>query len=339
MDERIIIKVLALTGVFSSPSTRLRIIYMSNFLEKFGIKTTIIRFPKNIIDLIKVLKDNEYDLIWLQKKMPDFSKYLILKLNKKPIIFDFDDNLIVRMKLKNGSYKSKTREVKFFFIKNLSTGFTCGNKFLEDLVKKTNKPTIIYPTPVPINVPKKNFSIKNKKIKIGWIGLSGGFMYLDKIFPQLQKLHKELDFQLVIISDKEYRPKCNFIKNIKWQLETQESEIAKFDFGIMPLNTNSPYDKGKCAYKILQYMAGGVIPIAEAYGTNLEVIKHGENGFLIYDNLWYEGLKDLILKFRNREIDYQKISNNAIKTVKEKYSFESLSYKLVEFFKWIKMSY
>ncbi len=331
MDERAIIKVLALTGVYSSPSTRLRIIYMSEFLKKYGIEVKTLRYPKKFYDLIKILNSETYDLIWLQKKMPDFFKYIIFKINKKPIVFDFDDNLIVRMKPKDGSYRSRTREIKFNLIKKISSGFTCGNKFLSGLIKDEKKLYFIYPTPVPVNVPKKDFNSLNSHIKIGWIGLSGGFMYLDKIFPDLLKLYNEVKFKLLIISDKDYKKDVDFIENIRWKLETQENEISNFDLGIMPLNTESPYDKGKCGYKILQYMASGVIPVAEAYGTNIEIIQDGINGFLVYENRWYDKLKEIIVKINDRRFDYQKISLNAIYAAKKHYSFEALAPKLADF--------
>ena len=306
---------------------------MSKFLKDYGIEIEIVKYPKKIFDLIKILNSETYDLIWLQKKMPNFFKYIVFKFNKKPVIFDFDDNLIVRMKPKNGSFKSKTREIKFNLIKKISNGFTCGNKFLSELIEDTEKPYFIYPTPVPVNVKIKQFKKLKNPIIIGWIGLSGGFMYIDRIMPQLKKLYDEVNFKLRIISDKNYESNEKFIENIRWKLETQEEEITKFDFGIMPLNTESPYDKGKCAYKVLQYMASGVIPVAEAYGTNVEVIKHEDNGFLIYNGEWYNGLKDIFSKIIGGIISYEKISDRAKITVKEKYSFEAIAPNLAKFFK------
>ena len=331
MDERIVI--LALTGSFESPSTRLRIIQMSGYLKKFNIDVKIFRYPRNPLNLVKILQNENYNVIWLQKKMPDFFKNVIFRMVKSPVVFDFDDNLTVRMKPKDGSYKSKTREIKFNIIKKMAYAFTCGNKFLSNLIEDTQKPFLIYPTPVPVNVPKKREFKFKFPVKLGWIGLSGGFMYLDKIFPQLEKLNEDMDIKLIVISDRDYKPECKFIKNIRWKLETQEMEITEFDIGIMPLNTNSPYDKGKCGYKILQYMAAGVIAVAENFGMNREIIKNGENGFLISDNNWYDGLKHVISKLKNYSELYKSISVNAIKTVEKKYSFEALAPKLAEFFK------
>ena len=52
-----------------------------------------------------------------------------------------------------------------------------------------------------------------------------------------------------------------------------------FDVGIMPLD-DSPWSKGKCAYKLIQYMACKLPVIASPVGANKEVVAHGINGYL-----------------------------------------------------------
>ena len=47
------------------------------------------------------------------------------------------------------------------------------------------------------------------------------------------------------------------IRFIDWSEETEVASIQNFDIGIMPLE-DSPWEKGKCAYKIIQYMACGL---------------------------------------------------------------------------------
>jgi glycosyltransferase involved in cell wall biosynthesis len=51
------------------------------------------------------------------------------------------------------------------------------------------------------------------------------------------------------------------------------------DVGLMPL-TDDEYTRGKCGFKLLQYMACGVVPVASDVGFNREIVEHGETGFL-----------------------------------------------------------
>ena len=47
----------------------------------------------------------------------------------------------------------------------------------------------------------------------------------------------------------------------------------------MPLE-DTPWERGKCGYKLIQYMALGLPVVASAVGVNKHIVRHGENGFL-----------------------------------------------------------
>jgi glycosyltransferase involved in cell wall biosynthesis len=99
---------------------------------------------------------------------------------------------------------------------------------------------------------------------------------------------------LQIVGAKKEPSTEEFIKFIPWKEETEVSLIANFDIGIMPLE-NSPWELGKCAYKIIQYMGCDIPVVASSVGMNKEVIKNGENGFLVTtEKEWIEALSQLI---------------------------------------------
>jgi glycosyltransferase involved in cell wall biosynthesis len=59
-----------------------------------------------------------------------------------------------------------------------------------------------------------------------------------------------------------------------------ESEITcTFDIAIAPL-PDTEFTRGKCGFKIIEYMAAGVPVIASPVGVQTDMIEHGENGFL-----------------------------------------------------------
>ncbi len=95
---------------------------------------------------------------------------------------------------------------------------------------------------------------------------------------------------------------------IPWTLEGQNSEIATFDIGVMPL-PDSPYARGgKCAYKALQYMAAGVVPVVSDVGVNSEVVQDGENGFVASDvEDFYHKIK---LLYNNKEMLKRWVQNH-----------------------------
>ena len=104
-----------------------------------------------------------------------------------------------------------------------------------------------------------------------------------------------------------------------WQLNTEIQDLHQIDIGIMPL-PNDEWSKGKCGFKILQYMAIGIPSVASAVGANKEIIKHYENGFLVNDEKdWLKYLSELI---ENKTLR-RKIGQAGRKTVEEKYSVEA----------------
>ena len=86
----------------------------------------------------------------------------------------------------------------------------------------------------------------------------------------------------------------NKVKYLKWSEEKEVALISNFDIGIMPLE-NTPWELGKCAYKLIQYMGCGIPVIASSVGMNNEVVDEGINGFLVEtEEQWLDKLSLLI---------------------------------------------
>jgi glycosyltransferase involved in cell wall biosynthesis len=115
---------------------------------------------------------------------------------------------------------------------------------------------------------------------MGWLGLSNGLPYLRHIQPALQKLTTLFPgLKLKVICDEPLQLDGVTVDNAPWRQETEQDHLRSFDIGIMPL-WDSLWTRGKCAYKIVQYMGVGLPVVASPVGMNLQVVSSGENGFL-----------------------------------------------------------
>ncbi len=284
-------KVLGLISSSTDPASRFRIIQYKEALAKENISLTpryfspprdqdplpwMYQFKKiaginewrtaNTLKLVSRLpllfQQFQYDIIWQNRLILPYYNF-IEKKYKKPLIFDYDDAIW----LNEGARQVKTTIAKAAMV-------FAGNEYLADFALKHNKNINIIPTTVdtgklfPLNIISDNFTI-------GWIGSKSNTPYLDIIKPALLDfLAVSKNSRLIIVSSE--KP-SNFVfdnerivfKN--WYPEMENEIINQFTVGIMPLADNE-YTRGKCSYKMLQYMACGKPVIVSPVGMNNKLL-------------------------------------------------------------------
>ena len=100
--------------------------------------------------------------------------------------------------------------------------------------------------------------------------------------------------RLVVIGGKAPCIKNVDVIELPWNEDDEVNEINNFDIGVMPL-PDSPWERGKCGFKLIQYMACGLPVIASPIGVNSEIVEHGVNGFLVETvEEWESSLRTLM---------------------------------------------
>jgi glycosyltransferase involved in cell wall biosynthesis len=100
--------------------------------------------------------------------------------------------------------------------------------------------------------------------------------------------------ELRVVSDREpILPDIPYVWR-RWSAESEVSDLAEFDVGIMPL-PDDQWTRGKCSLKALLYMAMGIPAVCSSVGANREIIRHGDNGLLATtEDEWLANLKALV---------------------------------------------
>jgi glycosyltransferase involved in cell wall biosynthesis len=235
----------------------------------------------------------KYDLIWLEKEalpwLPTFME--IARLQGIPYVADYDDAWFHRYE---SHWASPLLGHKIDAVMRVAHTVVAGNDYLARRARQAGARAVeIVPTAIDLDryrdLPAAS---ANETLTIGWIGIPLNAHYLAMIAPALRAAATPLSLQVV---GAPVPPELSGIRaeSFPWTEETEVARIAAFDVGIMPL-TDTPFERGKCAYKLLQVMAAGKPVIASPVGANRQVVQHGVNGFLAETpDEWVEAIRTL----------------------------------------------
>ena len=307
-------------------STRYRSLQWIPFLIERGWKIEWI-FSKHIRirKFIKIVKMCYWaDVVVIQKKLFVKSFLIIIKMISKRLIFDYDDALFTKdsftLKIRstgNGSAKTIRR---LNTVLTLSDLVVTGNDYLMEYTLQFNQNVNVVPTCVVYSDYENKASSKENGLLIGWLGSDYTQGYLADIEEELRIISlKHPQVKVEVISNNPFVLKGVKVDYLKWNIENYKHHLYDFDIGIMPLRNDS-WSRGKCAFKLIQYMAAGLPVIASNVGTNMTVITEGEDGYLVNSKEeWLTRFEDLI---NSKELRI-KMGKAAKRKILENYSVEA----------------
>jgi glycosyltransferase involved in cell wall biosynthesis len=255
------------------------------------------------------------DVTLLQREM--MSTYLTLELlTKRPRVLDVDDAIWLR---RGGHFARRLGESCDVVI--------CGNGFLAEHFQKWNRRVTVLPTAVDTDRfrPAAGERHRPDRQVICWSGTSGGYAYLDPLEqPLADVLAKYPQSRLRIVSDRPpafRRIPPERVEYVRWRPEKEVEVLQTADVCIMPLD-DSPWSRGKCAYKMLTYMACGCPVVVSAVGMNAEVLAKGTVGLGAQTNSeWVEALSYLLA----HPDDASVLGQNGRQVVLREYSLDALA--------------
>lgn len=268
--------------------------YINRLYSGKGRSFQIVFFSyiKRFFKLFTVYK---YDLIIIEKELFPYFPGLfenILYLIKKKYIVDYDDAVFhLYDQSKNLFIKLLSKKIDLIMFR--SDLVVCGNEYIAQRAKVVNANKIkIIPTVVDIN---KYFVSKKKilgTVVIGWIGNPSTVHLLEMVRDSLNILSQRFDIVLHVIGA-HFNSSAFKVNCINWDEDTEVRSIQEIDIGIMPLN-DGPFERGKCGYKLIQYMACGKPVVASPVGVNEKIVRESNAGYLALNkNDWTQALSEL----------------------------------------------
>ncbi|HXP95335.1 MAG TPA: glycosyltransferase [Telmatospirillum sp.] len=255
-----------------------------------------------------------FDALWVEKEAFPWLPFAAeLRLMRGvPFVLDFDDAWFHRYATHRHSLVRALLGTKFEALVRRARLTVVGNDILATWAREAGATEILQqPTPVNLDdalpvsssspgLTRGSMDCRVKPgndgnagpLRIGWIGTpTTAEAYLRPLLPTLAAMIREGWARLTVIGAGDLPGLDATI--LPWDEAREVEQLLSFDVGIMPLS-DDPWSRGKCAYKLLQYMAVGLPVVASPVGMNCEVVRQGINGFLAENpDDWREALATL----------------------------------------------
>jgi glycosyltransferase involved in cell wall biosynthesis len=268
------------------PSVRFRVLpYVGLGLEA-GLRIAWGRIPKSIFArTVAFARLPPSEAIVVQKKLLPPLYLKLLRRRCRRLYYDVDDAVWTHHPGAAGRPGATARREKdrqrFAATCREVDGVIAGNRFLAAKAAPHQSRVTVLPTPIDTDTyrPREGKGPGHTALQVGWMGTAANQHFLPPALRSLQALSAAIEVR-VISNENRLGDMGAGVHFEPWSAEAEITQLQGFDIGLMPL-TDDEYTRGKCGFKLLQYMACGVVPVASAVGFNAELIDHGKEGFLV----------------------------------------------------------
>ncbi|MBL6690643.1 MAG: glycosyltransferase family 4 protein [Pseudomonadales bacterium] len=305
-----------------NPSTRYRLEPVAQWLREAGHEVMVSYEPGFFEQLKLLLAAGSVDVVFIQRKLLSGLMVRLLRSRVSRMTFDFDDAVFLR----SNGLVSETRISRFKTVVSLSDHIFAGNRYLCDAAMRYGESPEITPTCVDV-VRYEPAVRKLEEFTLVWIGSSSTSRYLESIREELEEIGRQLPrIRLRVIADFEFSLEHMEVDNVTWSEELEVSALKECHVGIAPMKDDN-WTRGKCALKVIQYMAAGLPVVSSDVGANRDVLEEGETGFLVSGrNQWSSTINRLEASAETRA----RMGANAREQAEQRYSLTMISKKVAD---------
>lgn len=295
--------------------------YLANFAN--GSRSNLATIAMAYLRRLKsIWRSRLFDAVWVQYEtlpyVPSFFERIVA-ISGRPIICDYDDAIFHQYDANRLALVRRLLGKKLIPLLRRASLCICGNAYIQDYSAQYCRNTIIIPTVVDTNIYRPLPARADHKLTIGWIGSPSTWSYVEPLLHEILPCIAAAGAKLKVVGAGPRARGLPGVESVDWTEETEVSDVQSFDIGIMPL-PDEQWARGKCGYKLIQYMACGLPVIASPVGVNADIVVDGENGYLVENpDAWRTALTALLADSKLR----LKFGDNGRSRVVEHYSLQS----------------
>lgn len=283
------------------------------------------RFAKIISRLPGVAGSWQADITWLNRELV-FGRYTLERFVRKPYVFDVDDAI---WQAKPDGEKAVAR-----IARNAAIVFA-GNQYIANYFDPYCERIEIVPTAIDTTKfcmkGEGEYGYENEKFVLGWTGSAGNYPYLYAIEGALSAFLASHNAELLVLAERPpsfTRIPQNKVRFVRWSPLIEGAVLREMSVGLMPL-PDTDWARGKCGFKMLQYMASGLPVVVSPVGVNKEILDFDEVGYgATSDDEWMAALS-LLYKQPDQA---HKMGKNGRRQVEKKYSQDVVAKQISEIF-------
>ncbi len=210
------------------------------------------------------------------------------------LVYDVDDAIWLDVRRGGGAhrlaaFKATPRKVRWLAAR--ADHVMAGNAILADHLSKLSSSVSIVPSLVDPGAIAVRRHADGPELVLGWIGSRTTAPFVQRRRALLAQLAAALPgrgLRLLMVGGTIDPVEGLELEARPWSPDAQADALGRMDVGLMPL-PDTPWSRGKCAYKALQYMAAGVPVLADEVGIAGEVV--GDGGYVVSsDRQWLDAL-------------------------------------------------
>ncbi|MDD2767549.1 MAG: glycosyltransferase family 4 protein [Methylococcus sp.] len=250
--------------------------------------------------LAALFQARRFDLLWIEKELfpwlPALGETLLERLGM-PYVVDYDDAVFHNYDDHPNRLIRAVLGDKIDRVMRNARAVVAGNAYLAERAERAGAARVeIIPSVIDLNrypEPAAPTRDPSEPVRIGWIGTPSTAEFLRPVRAPLQRIADNPALRLTLIGAGDTDIGVSGAERVGWSEGREYALLQMLDIGIMPLADLS-WERGKCGYKLIQYMACGKPVVASPVGVNAEIVEPGINGFLASsDAEWNEALETL----------------------------------------------